>query len=67
MSSPIMAGDPHAQGYIRQRYAQLRSAGYSKSEAHAIAFDELRAMSEQAQQQPQDPYSSVVYSDQPGF
>jgi hypothetical protein len=67
MSSPIMSGDPQAQGYIRQRYAQLREAGYSKSEAHTIAFNELRAMSERAQEQPQDPYNSVVYSDQPGF
>ena len=66
--SGLISGDPQLQGYISQRYKQLRAAGYSKSEAHAIAFAELREqLANPPQQQQQDPYSYVIYSNEEGF
>jgi multidrug resistance efflux pump len=46
-----MAGDAELQGYVAKRYNELHQQGYSKSEAHSIAFQELRML--QAQQQAQ--------------
>jgi len=74
MPSPLMSGNQNLQGYVSRRYHELHSQGYSKSEAHAIAFQELReliaeqeALEAQQQQIPPDPFNSIIYSDQPGF
>ena len=61
-----MSGDPGLQGYVSRRYAELHAQGYSKSEAHSIAFQELRELeaqrrAQQAQVPPEDPYNSVIY------
>ncbi len=63
-----MTGNAQGQGYVSARYKQLREAGYSKSEAHSIAFMEFRQMMSQPQEQPQpDPYNNVIWSQEPGF
>lgn len=68
MPTPILTGDRQGQGYIKARYEQLHKMGYSKSEAHSIAFNEFREMMNQPQEEPQpDPYNDVVYSTEPGF
>jgi hypothetical protein len=70
MPTPIMSGDSELQGYVARRYNELHQQGYSKSEAHSIAFRELRML--QAQQQAQqaqaraeananDPYYNFLY------
>lgn len=65
-----MTGDRDLQGYVAKRYNELHQGGFSKSEAHSIAFQELRALDaqrkiEQAQalaaEQANDPYYHFLY------
>lgn len=61
-----MSGDAGLQGYVSRRYAELHAAGYSKSEAHSIAFQELRQLeaqrrAQQIQIEQEDPYNTVVF------
>jgi hypothetical protein len=69
MPTPIMSGNIGLQGYVAKRYKELHAQGYSKSEAHSIAFQELRELQaqQQAQPEPENPYNSIIYSDDPGF
>lgn len=70
MPTPIMIGNQDLQGYVARRYQELHAQGYSKSEAHSIAFQELRQLKAQleAQQQAEpDPFSQVIYNRGGGF
>jgi predicted HAD superfamily Cof-like phosphohydrolase len=51
MATPLLTGNQINQNYIIERYSELRAAGYSKSQAHAMAFDELRAGMAQAREE----------------
>jgi hypothetical protein len=67
-----MSDNTQLQGYVAKRYKQLHEAGYSKSEAHSIAFQELRELqaqleAQQQQPEPENPFNQVIYSDDPGF
>ncbi len=71
MPNPVMTGDRELQGYIARRYNELhQKKGYSKSEAHSIAFQELRVLDAQRKQQQaemeameraNDPYYHFLY------
>ena len=70
MPTPLMSGNIGLQGYVAKRYKELHAQGYSKSEAHSIAFQELRELQAQQQAQqpePENPYNQIIYSNDPGF
>lgn len=67
-----MTGDPNLQRFLKDRYNELHDQGYSKSQAHAIAFQEMLQAKQQGyievvEQEPADPYLEVIYSDREGI
>jgi len=52
---------------LAERYRQYRAAGYPSKQAHQMAFHDVMEEEVAAQEQYQDPYLSVVYSDEEGI
>ena len=68
MPHPAMTGDLVLQNYLRDQYWAFRNAGYSKADAHSLAFQkmlEAKAQGYIVEDQPQqvDPYTAVLYEE----
>jgi hypothetical protein len=71
MSTPAFSGDPNLQRYLTERYHFYHDQGYSKSDSHALAFQDMLAAKQQGYIEYQEEYVpneiDVVFSDQPGI
>jgi hypothetical protein len=70
MAQSLFTGNPELQGFLAKRYQEYHQAGYSKTESHALAMQDLRTLHAQllAEQQAQEqrgpnPFNAIIFDE----